>query len=422
MMKFTIHNLRMIKSRMRSNGWVLGELFLVFIVMWFLCDSLGCMQYTFHQPLGYDINHVYKLETAYGGEVRDTSMTAAAKKLELIQRLERVPGVEAAAGSFWSLPMSGANEWGNCNVTDSIATSVRFVRITKGYMNVFRFGYDDPARTMENMRTGEGVVMLSRWAFDRLKKKDSTFSLDTPLYVGNKDNKSVLHGVVSDFRDYRYGGKAPWAFINVGDKEFIESGNMAEWADITFRVNPEVDSPDFRQEFLDKIAPMVGVDNLFVVDVVPYTVMRDRFESINGDTDRVNTHALIVFFLLANVFLGLIGTFWFRTRRRRSEIALRLSVGSSRKQIFRLLIGEGLLLLTLVAIPAAVVCYSAALGEPTLGNSALISTYPVEWGCVRFLLGIAAAWVLIAAMIVLGIWFPARQAMKIQPAEALREE
>lgn len=46
-MKFILHNLRMIWSRFRSNGWVLAELFLVFVVMWFLCDSLGCLKYTF---------------------------------------------------------------------------------------------------------------------------------------------------------------------------------------------------------------------------------------------------------------------------------------------------------------------------------------------------------------------------------------
>ena len=34
----------MIKARFSSNGWVLAELFLVFIVMWFLCDS--CLLYT----------------------------------------------------------------------------------------------------------------------------------------------------------------------------------------------------------------------------------------------------------------------------------------------------------------------------------------------------------------------------------------
>ena len=46
----------MIRARLRSNGWVFAELFLVFIVMWFLCDSLGCLKYTFYRPLGYNID------------------------------------------------------------------------------------------------------------------------------------------------------------------------------------------------------------------------------------------------------------------------------------------------------------------------------------------------------------------------------
>ena len=54
-MKFIVHNLRMIWARLSNSGWVLAELFLVFIVMWFLCDSLGCMKYTFYRPLGYDM-------------------------------------------------------------------------------------------------------------------------------------------------------------------------------------------------------------------------------------------------------------------------------------------------------------------------------------------------------------------------------
>ena len=37
-------------------------------------------------------------------------------------------------------------------------------------------------------------------------------------------------------------------------------------------------------------------------------------------------------------------------------------------------------------------------------------------------LGSLGAWLLIALMVVIGIWFPARQAIKIQPAEALHEE
>ena len=96
----------MIRARLRSNGWVLAELFLVFIVMWFLCDSLGCLKYTFYRPLGYNIDHVYQLSMIKGGESRDSSMTSADKYLGILQKLEREPAVEVAALSYWSLPMS----------------------------------------------------------------------------------------------------------------------------------------------------------------------------------------------------------------------------------------------------------------------------------------------------------------------------
>ncbi len=46
-------------------------------------------------------------------------------------------------------------------------------------------------------------------------------------------------------------------------------------------------------------------------------------------------------FLLINVFLAVIGTFWFRVNRRRNELGLRMAVGSSRRRLQQLLIGEG---------------------------------------------------------------------------------
>lgn len=110
-MKFILHNLRMIWARLSNSGWVLAELFLVFIVMWFLCDSLGCMKYTFYRPLGYDIDHVYRLTTVQGGESRDTALLDADKYLNILKRLEQEPTVEAASLSYWSLPMSGANSY-----------------------------------------------------------------------------------------------------------------------------------------------------------------------------------------------------------------------------------------------------------------------------------------------------------------------
>lgn len=420
-MKFILHNLQMIWSRLRSNGWVLAELFLVFIVMWFLCDSLGCLKYTFYRPLGYNIDHVYSLTMISGGASRDTSLTAADKYLGILKKLEQEPAVEAAALCYWSLPMSGNNSNNSLAVQDTIGVNARIINTTGGYINVFRFS-EDKQRPFAEMPAGADHVMLSEEAVRKFRERMPKFSLDTPMnYYGDSTSVVKQEGVIGAFRSYRYGSDAKWFFFRQ-DENLIKKNYAGQQAQIVFRVKPGADSQDFRANFINEIAPRLDTDNMFVADAVPYYKQQLQFEVMNGDTDKVNTQAIVVLFLLVNVFLGLIGTFWFRTRRRRGEIALRLAMGSTKTQVFRLLTGEGLLLLTLVTIPAMIICFNIGIAEFTIGRTELISTWPVEWSFGRFLLGSLGAWLLIALMVAIGIWFPARQAMNIQPAEALHEE
>ena len=64
------------------------------------------------------------------------------------------------------------------------------------------------------------------------------------------------------------------------------------------------------------------------------------------------------------------GTFWFRTRHRRSEISLRMAMGSSRSRIRSRLLGEGLLLLVLAAIPALIICGNLVMAEAIMTEQA----------------------------------------------------
>ncbi|MGN8993299.1 MULTISPECIES: FtsX-like permease family protein [Bacteroides] len=425
-MKFIVHNLRMIRARLRNNGWVLAELFLVFIVMWFLCDSLGCLKYTFYRPLGYDIDHVYQLSMITGGESRDAGMTKGDKYISILQKLEREPTVEVAALSYWSLPMSGNNSYNSLAVQDTIGCDLRMINATGGYTRVFRMK-EDAKRPFAAMPVGSDItagnyVMLSEDAVLYFKKRVPGFSLDTPLnWYGDSANVVTQSGMIGGFRSYRYGADAKWVFRRM-DENVIRTELKDYTAQIVFRVKENMDSPDYRSRFLKEIAPHLDTDNMFIADVVPYTEQQYQFEVVRGDVDKVNTQTVVVVFLLVNVFLGLIGTFWFRTRRRRNEIALRLAMGSTKKQIFCLLMGEGLLLLTLVTLPAMIVCYNVGIAEFTMGHTELITTWPVEWSFLRFLSGTLGAWLLMASMVIVGIWFPAQQAVSIQPAEALHEE
>ncbi|MDE6306532.1 MAG: ABC transporter permease, partial [Muribaculaceae bacterium] len=116
-------------------------------------------------------------------------------------------------------------------------------------------------------------------------------------------------------------------------------------------------------------------------------------------------------FLMVNIFLGLLGTFWFRTQQRTSEIAIRRVNGATRRSIFRRLIGEGLLLLTIVTPVAAIIDINLALTE-------IVSW--LEWP--RMIVSVIAVYIIMALMIVGGIYFPARKAMNTDPAEALHDE
>ena len=121
-------------------------------------------------------------------------------------------------------------------------------------------------------------------------------------------------------------------------------------------------------------------------------------------------------FLLLNIFLGLLGTFWFRTQQRRSEIALHKAHGATDISIFKRLLCEGWLLLVLVTPLALVIDYNLA----SLELNSWRNGTTLEWG--RLLLCAVITFVLIALMIAIGIGIPARKAMKVQPAEALHDE
>lgn len=108
-------------------------------------------------------------------------------------------------------------------------------------------------------------------------------------------------------------------------------------------------------------------------------------------------------------------TFWYRTRKRRCEVALRLALGSSRRLVMRYFLLEGFVLLLLAVIPALVIACNIQWADLTVHTL-------VDVSVARFVGCFVGAFLLMALMIFLGIWYPARQVMKVQPAEALHDE
>lgn len=92
-----------------------------------------------------------------------------------------------------------------------------------------------------------------------------------------------------------------------------------------------------------------------------------------------------------------------------------MALGSTRWGICGRLMGEGVLLLLISAIPALVVAWN-------LGYAELVEVTRMPFTAGRFTITVLGTFILIAGMIVIGIGYPARRAMSIEPAEALHEE
>ncbi|MDE6395141.1 MAG: ABC transporter permease, partial [Duncaniella sp.] len=138
-----------------------------------------------------------------------------------------------------------------------------------------------------------------------------------------------------------------------------------------------------------------------------------------SDNIRIRNGMTCVVFLLIVIFLGFLGTFWFRTQQRTEEMAVRIVNGATRRDIFRRFIGEGIILLTiatLIALPVEIlIVYYDLVSE-------FIMTYNyVTFRSIEIYQSFALVVAVLALLIVGGIWFPARKAMNVDPAYALKD-
>jgi putative ABC transport system permease protein len=115
---------------------------------------------------------------------------------------------------------------------------------------------------------------------------------------------------------------------------------------------------------------------------------------------------------LALAAVGLYGVVSYSVTQRNREMGLRMALGAQQGQVLRMVIGEAMALT--VAGAAA-----GALAAVFAGRALTSELYGVHASDPESFAGAAAMLVVVALM---GAWIPARRAMRVDPAVALREE
>lgn len=432
-----IHSiLQQIWNQRRSNSWLFAELFIVFILMWYCVDVLYGFAHAESQPKGYDLEHVYKVHiacnpTQYVACSSEDSLQSLwfGPMEELFRRIKQHPAVESAAMWLGTDTYTRRHMYQGYTVdsTRVITANIRYV--SPEYFDVMRIPVEQGrGRFVAEGGSNTGSSLLFSFA------EWNPVASVLPAVITRDLADSLFHtsdgAVGREFMDYysagmRYQVSAVCAWQKSDDYARYEPFILTpfprwfyQWQylpSVSIRIRPEADTDDFAARFYQEMAASLQVAPFYLFDVQSYRLQKVERDAAEGITPYIRGARLIVLFFVFNVFIGLMGTFWFRTSHRRSEIALRMAMGSSRSQIRSRLMGEGLLLLLVAAFPALVVCVHIVLADATFTEAT-----DAGWG--RFAIGVGVVFCLMALMVMAGIWYPASKAMKVQPAEALHDE
>ncbi|MCI5742726.1 MAG: ABC transporter permease [Bacteroides sp.] len=397
----------------KNNLWLLAELLVVSVVLWYVIDNLYCNISILSEPLGFDIEHCYKIEI---NEIDKNSTdyqvkTEAEKEKEyeqIIERLRRMPETEAVCFSDWTAPYDLSESY--CTVSfDTLNDQLRNYYVSPDYMRVFRIRGihgETPEEMSRIMERGE--IVLSGNIFGDKGVYISTLIQKEGFYLyGNKNQTANLGAVAQTVRHHDYVQGKYCKSIFLPYRTYDTS------ATIYLRVKAYKDR-NFIENLLKNAEKEINTGNLYLSNVCS---MKDMKRVYLQEYRKNNVMYLTgMGFLLLNIFLGLLGTFWFRTQQRQSEIALHKVHGATHKDVFLRLICEGGCLIALVTLPALLIDFQIAGAE----LNAVYNGTTFHIG--RIILCAALSALSIGLMMVIGIGIPARKVLDIEPAQVLRGE
>lgn len=428
---------RQIFNERRTNSWLVVELLIISVVVWYLVNSFLIPTRIQHMPNGYDMSETVQLTYRSFPDKMEALPEDSAERINtkldlfaaLINNIKSRPSVEEVAIGARVMPFN-YNAWNTALRdpvnTDSFISSGLNLRVgTPETPRVMKLQPLAGAETVEDLvRILEnGQLIISRsvgrnlaglaendWYGDGLKGSVQFIGKEVLL---NGDVYTV-GAVVEDMRRGEYEpANSGSAIMPIR----MNRPSILNQPDVVVRVRPGM-MDDFLNDFKEHGAEFYRNDLFYVTECKTADEIKASHHLQNTIEKRNN--AIIIIFLLVTIFLGLLGTFWFRTNQRISEIAIRMSAGARRSDIFRRLISEGLLMLVVASVPAAVIDWYlfAKVDDGWPFYDSLFTGG--SWGHLALCYGIT--FLLMAVMVVVGIAFPARRAMQIDPAMALHAE
>lgn len=430
---------KQILNRKKSNAWVVLELLLIFCLIWYMVDYFFVLGYNERIPMHYDLKNTYKLtlstlpdkHAAYQEEE-----SVPAKEFEnfrrIIERLKEHPEVESVALAFdqFSMPGSGrfytAGFRNAADTTKNMITHLVYFFPGEDYLATFRYTKNNgqtPVSVYDYSWDSPSAVLISGMMHQTLfPGETATGQLieETQLRPNYPRSQCRAIDVVDDIK--KSDNLRPIAQILI--PMYLSESSYKRFH-IAFRTKSNVPPHSFTQTFRKEMSDRLRIGNYGLGGIDSLALIREDSNYKSGIPNNIRIRIILMIFLFVNICLCVLGTFWHRANLRREEIGIRRTMGANTIHIKQLFTFEGLILLTIAMLPALLIemhVIHAGLID-TMGQS--IESYGnflPDRTVIRFLITNTLTWLLMAILVISGIWYPARTASRINPVEALRDE
>ncbi|NDV67878.1 ABC transporter permease [Dysgonomonas sp. 25] len=427
------HIFKIIWNERKLNAWLIVEFLIVFCVLWFCCDYIHTITRKQLEDPGLNIEHVYKIEMREKpstGDGSEEEIDRYALALTLLERVKRHPDIESVSLSNAGAPYGST--WMNAyRINSDSANHGLLVRhVTSEYFDVFKVKVDGRIFDWTDNASREEAIITPF--------KDNLFGdqqQDVEMY-----DISQVHQLVYDnewdaikekHRVIGIGNRMKTAYFNPYICSVIlplrkEGVNLAN-NEILIRVKASADDKNFIQRFSKDMREQLFISPYYLSSISSMESIKENLDMKWGFKKQTYSAYAITLFIVVNIFLGVLGSFWFRTQSRRSEIGLRIALGSSKKKVQGIIIAETIFLLLIAGIVATVICLS--VGTPEIIESLGIPNANRNWfgivetkGITDHIINFALTFGFLALVSIIAVWYPAKQASDIAPAEALHDE
>jgi putative ABC transport system permease protein len=322
---------------------------------------------------------------------------------EVLERLKALPGVESVAATT-TLPLSGEWNWGSFNIAGQPtlgrenALSAEWRGISADYFRtmgipLLRGRQFKNADSQENLQVAIiNQAMARRFWPGKDPIGQHLLSFDRP------PKAREIIGIVGDVKSFGLDAESK--------TEYYTPYSAFWYMNLVLRSkqDPAVLAPAVQRE-------IAAVDR----SVAVYRIATiDQLLARSLAPQRLNLFLLAALALLALVLavIGIYGVLAFGVSRRLQEIGVRMALGAQPGEILRLIVGQGMKIVSLGLVLGA----AASFVLTRLMASLLYKVNPTDP------LTFVATAIFLALVALAACYFPARTAMRVEPVTALRQE